>query len=120
MGAVLCFLLFLAMAAAVAAVLIGVARKPLLELFRGNAHMAPGARFYARSFILVVVLGILAAVTGYHGPCPDQAESMGFWECLWRALDQLEPVLRAACLFLLGYVLLVTVLFAALGRYHVE
>lgn len=120
MLSVLCFVLYAVLVAGVVAALIGFTRKPMLALFRANAHMAPGARFYVRAFTLVIVLGAVSAVAAYHGPCAEQARDLTAWDCLWRAFDQLQHVLLVACLFLLGYVFLLTLLFAVLGRYRDE
>ena len=45
---------------------------------------------------------------------------MNFISCGWWAVDGLDWVFWSASLFLIGYVLLLTILFAVLGRYRDE
>lgn len=120
MYSILSLILFLAGTALVAGGLIWLARGPMLELLRSNSRMAPGARFYVRSFALIVALAALAAATDFHLPCAEQSESMTFMGCVWWAIDGLDSVFLSASLFLIGYVLLLTILFTVLGRYRDE
>jgi len=43
---------------------------------------------------------------------------MAAMEYAWWVVNRLEPAFWAAALFLIGYVVLLTILFAVLGRYR--
>jgi hypothetical protein len=109
---------FVAATALIAAALIALARRPMTELLRSNSYLAPGAAFYVRSFTLIIALGALATMAGLSLPCPKQSAEMAPMEWAWWLAGRLEPVFLTGALFLLGYVLLLTILFAVLGRYR--
>lgn len=95
-------------------------RKPMHELLGANSYVAPAQRFYVRAFALVVSLGALAAIVGKDLPCSDQRKEMTGMEYVWWVVGGLENAFWSIGIFLLVYVLLLTILFAALGRYRDE
>ncbi len=92
--------------------------KPMRNLLGANSYMAPAQSFYVRAFALAASLGALATIADKNIPCPDQRKSMAAMEYVWWVVDGLEPVFWSVALFLMGYVLLLTILFAVLGRYR--
>jgi len=118
MHPILTIMVFAAATGLIALALVWVVRKPMADLLRSNAWMTPGATFYARTFAVAVALGALAAVAGFSPPCPEQYAAMGRIEWVWWLAQRLEPVFMTGALFLLGYVLLLTILFSVLGRYR--
>ncbi len=104
------------LAAAVCLLVIAAIRKPMSELFSANSYMSPASVFYVRSFCLIIFLATLATIISAGEPCEEQ--SRHFMQCLWWILDSLSPVLLSAILCIGGYALLLTVLFAVLGRYR--
>ena len=104
------------LAAAVCLLVIGAIRKPMNELLSANSYVSPARGFYVRSFCLIIFLATLAAIISIGQPCEEQSKH--FMQCLWWILDSLSPVLLSAILCIGGYALLLTVLFAVLGRYR--
>ncbi len=99
---------------AFAALIICLVRRPLSRLLNANSRLQPAAPFYHRTFILVISLGALAAIT----PEAKDAKAMTFMEWIWWIANNIEPVLWSLSLFLMGFVVLLTILFASLGRHH--
>jgi uncharacterized transporter YbjL len=93
-------------------------RKPMGELLKANSYISPASKFYLRTFSLVLFLASLGVIVGAGEPCAQQTEC--FMQCVWWVANHLSPVLWSAVLSIGGYVLLVTILFAVLGRYHDE
>jgi hypothetical protein len=102
----------------IAVALVWVVRKPMAELLRSNAWMTPGTAFYGRSFAVAVALGAMSVVAGFSLPGPEQYAAMGRIEWVWWLAQRLEPAFTMGAIFLLGYVLLLTILFSVLGRYR--
>jgi len=91
-------------------------RRPMLGLLTANAYLTPAAKFYMRAFVLVVVLAALAAVTDTGFPCEKQSENT--MTLVWWAAERLKPICWSVAGFIMVFVLLLTVLYAALGRYR--
>jgi hypothetical protein len=117
MHPILAMAVFAAVTALIGVAVVLLARRPMAQLLRSNAWMAAGAAFYLRSFTMVVALGALATLAGVSFPCPQQSQ-MASMEWVWWMVQKLEPVFLIAALFLLGYALLLTILFSTLGRYR--
>ncbi len=100
-----------------AAVMLTV-RKPMSDLLRVNSYISPARRFYLRTFSLLIVLSVLSVLISAGGPCAEQSKN--FMECVWWVADQVSSVIWAAILSVGGYALLLTILFAVLGRYRDE
>ena len=106
----------LAIGAAIATVCLMA--KPIHRLLGANSYMAPAQSFYVRAFAVAASLGALATIAGRDIPCPDQRKSMAAMEHVWWVVEGLEPAFWIIALFLMGYVVLLTILFAVLGRYR--
>ena len=88
---------------------------PMRRLLGANARLKQARPFFTRALFVVLLLGALAPVIGDR---PAEADSC--MEYVWQAADALESVLLSVVLFLFGFVLVMTVLAAALGRYRDE
>jgi hypothetical protein len=93
-----------------------VMRRPMLGLLTANTYLAPAANFYVRAFVLVVVLASVAVVASTGLPCEKQAENT--MTAVWWIAGHLQPLCLSIAGFLMAFVLLLTILFAALGRYR--
>ena len=116
MVALIVWIALVLLAGVVCLAVIFATRKPMSELLKSNSYISPARRFYMRSFSLIIFLATLGTIVETGGPCAEQSRNS--MECVWWAVGSLSPVLWSATLSLGGYVLLLTILFAALGRYH--
>jgi xanthosine utilization system XapX-like protein len=73
--------------------------------------------FYFRALIITMLFGVLASVANEGVSVTANDEVM---EYVWGFADALEGAFWVISLQLLGYVLLMTILLAALGRRNVE
>ncbi len=91
-------------------------RKPMCDLLKVNSYISPAMKFYLRSFYLIILLAILAVLAAAQGPSAEQSQN--FMQCVWWAASHLSSVLWSILLTIGGYALLLTILFAVLGRYR--
>jgi len=105
-----------AVAGGLTIIVVLLVRGPMRAVLTANAYLSPASPFYIRTFVLVVALAAIAAVAGAGLPCEKQSENT--MTLVWWAAGQLHPLCWSLGGFLMGYVLLLTVLFAALGRYR--
>ena len=105
-------------AIAVAVAVVCLIARPMRALLAANSYISPAQGFYMRAFALAASLGALATIAGRQMPCGDQKKSMAAMEYVWWVVGGLEPAFWSIALFLMGYVLLLTILFAVLGRYR--
>jgi len=118
MVALIAWIVLALLAAAVCLLVIVAIRKPMNELLSANSYMSPAGSFYLRSFCLIIFLATLGTIISVGQPCEEQSKH--FMQGLWWILDSLSPILLSAILCVGGYALLLTILFAALGRYRDE
>ena len=118
MSMLIAWIVLAILAVGVAVTIVYLIRKPMRALLSANSYIAPAQDFYVRAFALTASLVALATITGISIPCPDQRKSMAAMEYVWWAMDGWEPLFWSIALFLMGYVLLLTILFAVLGRYR--
>ncbi len=118
MSMLIAWIVLAALALGVTVAVVCLIRKPMRALLGANSYIAPSQDFFVRAFALVLSLGALAAIAGRHMPSPDQKKSMAAIEYVWWVLDGLEPTFWSIAFFLMGYVALLTILFAVLGRYR--
>jgi hypothetical protein len=105
-----------AVAGGLVIIVVLLVRGPMRAVLTANAYLSPASSFYMRAFVLVVALAAIAAVAGTGLPCEKQSETT--MTLIWWAAGQLQPLCWSLAGFLMGYVLMLTVLFAALGRYR--
>jgi len=118
MTALIFWIALMLLACAVCVAVIFAIQKPMSELLKANSYISPARKFYLRSFSLVILLATLGVIAAAEGLCAEQSKS--FMQGVWWVVDNLSPVLWSATLSLGGYALLLTILFAVLGRYHDE
>ena len=106
------------LAGAVCLLVIAAIRKPMNQLLKASSYIDPARRFYLRSFCLIILLATLGTIVSTDGPCEEQSEHL--MQGVWWVLRSLSPVLWGAILSIGGYALLLTILFAVLGRYRDE
>ena len=109
-------LVVLAIVAAI--IVVHLIAKPMRALLGANSYMAPAQAFYVRAFALALCLGALAAVVGRSIPGPEQGKSMAAMEYVWWVANGLEPAFWSISLFLFGFVVVLTIVLAVLGRYR--
>ena len=95
-------------------VLVG---RKLKALVTAVSKQEAAGSFYYRALIITVLFGVLAAVADKGISVTETDEVM---EYVWQFASALEGVFWVISLQLLGYVLLTTILLAALGRRNVE
>ena len=120
MPMLIAWIVLAAVSVAIAVAVVCLIARPMGKLLASNSYMAPGQSFYVRAFALVLFLGTLATVAGRYIPSPDKRESMTVMEYVWWVAGGLESAFWSLALFLVGYVVLLTILFAVLGRYRDE
>jgi len=109
--------LVLALLCAIACILaVFTIRKPMGDLLKVNSYISPAARFYLRSFYLIILLAALAVIVSAEGPCAEQSKN--FMQCVWWVGNKTSSVLWGILLTIGGFALLLTILFAVLGRYR--
>ena len=118
MSMIIAWIVLIVLATAMAAGIVWLMTKPMRSLLSANSYMAPAQSFYTHAFAAVISLGALAAVASAHPPCADQRKSMTAMQYVWWVVDGLEPLAWTTVLFLMGYVVLLTVLFLVMGRYR--
>ncbi|MBN2269996.1 MAG: hypothetical protein JXN61_05235 [Sedimentisphaerales bacterium] len=116
MVALVIWIVLALLTAAVCLIVISAIRKPMNELLSANSCVSPARGFYVRSFCLIIFLAALGTIISAGGPCEEQSKT--FMQGVWWILDGLSPVLWCATVSLGGYALLLTILFAVLGRYR--
>lgn len=114
------WLIFVALAIVVAIIVVRLIGKPMRALLGANSYMAVAQSFYLRAFALVLYLGVLAAVVGKPIPGPEVGKSMASMEYVWWVANNLEPAFWSISLFSFGFVVVLTILLAVLGRYRDE
>ena len=102
----------------VAVIAFLLVRKPINDLLGSNAALAPIRRFYLRSLGLVLTYAALACGVGASLPSSEQRQSWQPMEAIWWAANSSQPALWAAIVFLLIYVVLLSVLHMVMGRKH--
>lgn len=104
------------LSAVLLAVVVFTIRKPMGDLLKVNSYISPAAKFYLRSFYLIILLAAIAVIVSAEGPSDEQSKN--FIQCVWWVADKFSSVLWSVLLSIGGYALLLTVLFAVLGRYR--
>ena len=112
------WLILAALAIVATIIVVRLIAKPMRVLLRANSYMAPAQTFYVRAFALALCLGALAAVVGTSLPKPEQGKSMAAMEYVWWVANGLAPAFWSISLFLFGFVVILTIVLAVLGRYR--
>ena len=118
MECMIAWLALAALSAVLVVVVVGLVVRPMRMLMTANSHLSPAALFYVRAFVIVMALAGLASTLSVDTPCPTQAAEKGFMEWVWWVVEGLRPVAWVVSGFLMGYALLLTILYGILGRYR--
>jgi len=118
MEIVIAWLVLAAVSAVLVVVVAGLVVRPMRMLLTANSYLSPAALFYVRAFVVVMALAGLAGTFSSDIPCAKQASEKGFMEWVWWVAEGLRPVSWAVSGFLMGYALLLTILYGILGRYR--
>ena len=118
MPMLIAWIVLAALAIAVAVAVTCLIAKPMGTMLGSNSYMAPGRKFYVRAFAVAASLAALATIAGRNIPAADKGESMAAMEYVWWVVGGLQPAFLSIALFLMGYVVVLTILLAVLGRYR--
>ena len=111
-----------------AAILIVLIYPPMRRLLGVNSTLAAARSFYGRTFFIVMLLAAAIPIINNGAPGPAEADNGAatqapeagptFMECVWHMGSKLDDVFLSIGIFLMGYVLMLTIVFAALGRFR--
>jgi hypothetical protein len=118
MYGIILWLTLLLLGALLATVLIILFKGPMAALLTSNSYLTPARRFYVRSLILVLVLGALAPLVGQKPLDRVFSETGEPIVGMWWLLEKLDVSIWSVTVYLVVFVILMTVLFSALGRYR--
>ena len=73
-------------------VVVLLMRGPMNSLLKSNVFMAPAAKFYVRSFVVVITLGALSTLAGstFAGPKPEDVGHLMSW--VWVVEGAMKPM----------------------------
>ena len=108
---------FLVMGLVIGLIVFLLVWRPIRRLLSANARLQQARPFFIRTLF---VLLIIAAITPIVGESLDLPEDSAFMEYVWQAAGNLSGTLMSIGLYLFGFVIVMTVLSAALGRYRDE
>ncbi len=111
------YALFLIMAAAVGLIVFLLVVLPMRRLLGANSRLKQARPFFVMTLLAILILGAIAPAIGESLDLPEGSH---FMEYFWRAAGDLDGTVLSVALFLFGYVIVMTVLTAALGRYRDE
>ena len=105
------FLVLLALSLAVPIILFRLLRVSLRDLLQQTVKVQAGVTFYLRSFLVVLLLSALSAAIGTSF---DLKSGSRFMEYVWKGAEGLSSTLERSLWFIALYVVLITILVAAL------
>jgi len=123
-AALMVFLVGLGMALVAALVVFVLVYPPMRRMLGVNSALRATRSFYGRTFFIVMLLAawmpILESMNLPTASSDKAAEAAGetpaFMETVWDVADDLENVCLSVGIFLLAYVIVLTIVYAALGR----
>ena len=131
-AALMVFLVGLGMALVGALVVFVLVYPPMRRMLGVNSALRATRSFYGRTFFIVMLLAawmpILesmnlptassdkAAEEGAEAVAEAAGEMPAFMETVWNVADDLENVCLSVGIFLLAYVIVLTIVYAAVGR----
>ncbi len=111
------YAVFLGMGLVVALIVFLLVVGPMRKLLKANSRTKQARSFFIRTLFIILILAAITPIVGKNlGYCEDKA----FMEHVWRAAGDLEDSLIYIGLYLFGFVVLMTVMAAALGRIRDE
>ncbi len=109
------FVVLLTISFAISLFVYGLACKSLRNLLDEVVKLPSGTTFYMRLFLIGL---IFIALSSALDTVFALKEGSAFMEYVWRIADGLSSVFGITCLFITGYLLLVTILIAVLRHRH--
>ena len=109
------FIILLVLGVAIPLLVYLLVRKSLRALLNEVAGLPAAAIFYARLLLLGVLFTSLAAVLEVEF---DLKRGSAFMEYVWKVADGLSSAFGLICLFLTGFLIVITIIVAALRRRH--
>lgn len=111
------YLVLFVLAAAVGLVLFLLVWRPARKLLSANDRLLAARPFFIRTLFLLIMIGAIAPVIGETAGAGADA---AFMEHVWQAAGQLQETVIFSGLYLFGFVLVLTILAASLGRFRDE
>jgi cytochrome c biogenesis factor len=94
---------------------------PMRRLMAANAILRAARPFYARTFFIVMLLAAWAPILGIVGSVSSDKsspETMTFMDAVWKVAAKIDNVCWSVVIFLAIYVVVITIVYAALGRFR--
>lgn len=111
------YLVLFALAAGLGTLVFVLVWLPMSRLLSANSRLKQAKPFFVRTLMLIMLLGAIGPVVGTELNLPKTAAPM---EYIWQAAGELQGSFIAVGLYLFGYVVIMTILAAALGKYRDE
>ena len=111
------YLALFALAAGLGILVFVLVWLPMSRLLSANSRLQRAKPFFVRTLMLIMLLGAIGPVVGEGLDLPKTAAPM---EYIWQAAGKLQNSFIALGLYLFGYVVIMTILAAALGKYRDE
>ena len=109
------FIVLLTISIAISLLVYALACKSLRSLLDEVVKLPSGTTFYMRLFLIgLVFIALSSALDAEFALKQDAA----FMEYAWKVADGLSSVFGITCLFITGYLFLVTILIAVLRHRH--
>ena len=109
------FVVLLIISIAISLLVYALARKSLCGLLDEVVKLPSGTTFYMRLFLIGLVFIALSSALDTTFALKENA---AFMEYVWRIADGLSSVFGFICLFIIGYLFIVTILIATLRHRH--
>ena len=109
------FVVLFTISIAISLIVYALTRKSLRGLLDEVVKLPSGTTFYMRLFLIGIVFIALSSALDTEFALKEDAASM---EYVWKVADGLSSVFGITCLFIIGYLFLVTILIAVLRHRH--
>ena len=109
------FVVLFIISIAISLIVYALVCKSLRSLLDEVVKLPSGTTFYIRLFLIGIVFIALSSALDTEFALKENA---GFMEYVWKVADGLSNVFGYTCLYILGYLTLVTILVAVLRHRH--
>jgi len=109
------FVVLFIISIAISLIVYALARESLRSLLDEVVKLPSGTTFYIRLFLIGLVFIALSSALDKEFALKKEA---AFMEYVWKVADGLSNVFGYICLYILGYLTLVTILVAVLRHRH--
>ena len=111
----------LCIGAVIAAAVFLLVYPPMRRLLAANSILRTARPFYARTFLVVMLLAAWAPILELAGSSASDKSApptMTFMEAVWKVAGKIDSVCWSVGIFLALYVVVITIVYAALGRFR--